>query len=438
MAVSPDSYAWLPTSALENAGCLTVVVGADPAAVESAFGAEPAGETPTPGADGEWAWFVHREGVTIVIEDNGFQGTLEAVLRPATRGPAKAASVFWNVNDLAKFTSCRRGQATTTVDLEEPDEDSLNALPHALRVLAALCSLDEDEPATEPVAVGAAMVETFTGIRFDADVLQEGELRRLTPPASPLDEVSRWTLSNEPALRAGIEALAPDDQRALAAWVTRAVIAEAGMEDEPEVASVLARLGDPAGVPGAGPALDALQARLMRARESRQNAASELDDGDDDVSHDLEARYALQRWLAVNIAKHLAHPDPAAAALICSEQACRLYVDSALERLDQFREDGEGRQSAGRAPNPRRQEFVDLLLRVLVTPRSQWEALSLGLPVPFTPEQKQKAMRRDRRRRNRGDFETYQIAESAYFDDQGRRIAGPGDKGSPEEVWDED
>jgi hypothetical protein len=364
VAVDPDSYSWLSSSSVEVAGCVTVVVGAAPDVVEAAFGAEaPTGDDTEPGDGGAWARFVHRDGVSIVVEDNGFEGTREEVLRPATQGRAKAASVFWNVNGLTQFTCARHGKQVVAIDLEDPDESELDEVPRPLRRLAAIWSHDDgdqDDPGPEPAAVGAAMVQTFTGAAFGPDVLEVGELRRLIPRASDLEQVGEWTLDGEPALRTGIEALDPRDQRAFARWVARAAFAEAGVGHEPQLLELLARLDDPEATPTPSPALDALAARQARADAVRYDAAFE----GEDLRHDLEAGYLAQRGNATHLARHLAHPDALASALICTRSACSIYALSLLERRDIFREDETGRRRVGSEPNPRREDFVDLLVRL--------------------------------------------------------------------------
>ena len=386
---------------------MTVVADADLEAVESAFGAQPPTDADSePGEDGAWAWFVHANGVTFVIEENGFQGSRAEVLRPATRRTGRAASVYWNVNGLVRFTCARRGNLTGDIGLDEdPEEADLEELPRAVRRLAALCAYDEDV-SVDMVGVGAAMVATFTRISFGADVLELGRPRRLVPPVSDLTGASKWTLHTEPVLRAGIEALSPLGQRAFAAWVARAAIAEAGLQDDPQVAAILVQLGDLERAPTAPRGLDAAVARSARALQARENAAFD----DEDLHFDLEGHYATQERLALYIARMLTHEDPLDAALTCADHAVSIYHCSQLERRDLFDEDETGRWRVGQESNPRREAFVDLLGRLARAPRSEWDAALAELPAPLTAEDKADAVRIDHERRDRGDFQTYQVS----------------------------
>jgi hypothetical protein len=391
---------------------VTAVVDASPEAVERAFGAEPFDPDAEPGEDGSWAWFVHRPGGTIVIEDNGVEGIRGEVLSQATRGKGKAASIFWNVNGLVEFACSRRGKAAGSTSLEDPDESDLEAIPRALRRLAATCAYDESFDGADDVdriAVGAAMVETFTGVSFGPDDITSGEPRRLTPLPSTLEGAGTFTLSDDPDLRAHVEALAEADQRLFAAWVARAAVAESGMEQEPSVAAMLDQLADPLTVPSPVPGLDTLSARQSRAYEARWTAAFD----DEDLHFDLEGVFERQRGSTVRVVRQLAHPDPAVAALTCAHWATHVFAASTLDRLDIYEKRDTGRWHIGQESNPRRQVFVEVLDRVAQAPPSEWEAMRNELPTPLTAEEKADAVRRDQVRRDRGDFATYQLLPSA-------------------------
>lgn len=421
--VDPSTYAWLSSSRLEVAGCVTVVVDPEPAAVEKAFGAEPADQDldiDQVGEDGAWAWFVHLDGATVVVEENGFQGIRDEVLRPASKASAagKAASVFWNVNGQTWFHFARRGKQVGSIDLIGPDDKALEAIPASLRRLASLCrAVDNDsedlatatdEGAVDEIAIGAAMVQQFTGIAFGPEVLERGEPRRLTPPAAHLDTPDEHRADYAPTLREGITALSPVDQRAFAAWVIVAAAAEAGMDTEPSVAAMLQQVTDPENVPTPVPGLDALAARMARESDARWMRGLE----DDDLYHDLESAYLAQQQELVYGARHVAHPDPWAAAILAADSGFRVYAGSRLERGAIYREDDRGRWYVGSEPNPRGQQFLDLLERLVRSPRAEWGRLAGELPVPLTAEQRAEAVRRDQERRDRGEFQTYQIARS--------------------------
>jgi len=130
----------------------------------------------------------------------------------------------------------RRGKVLCAFELGD-DETEIDGLPVALRPLVRQCS---DEGA-DLVALGAAMVEAFTGVAFGPEALTGADLCVWTPPPSDLSqdtaEYSALSSGNQ-ELHAAIVALSATAQRTLAEWVTEAAVAEAGVDAEPAVMAV--------------------------------------------------------------------------------------------------------------------------------------------------------------------------------------------------------
>ena len=182
MAVDLGSYRWLAESALGEAGCVTVVPGAAVGPVASAFGCVPESETQRPGDDE--VHLVGSDAATTAFEDNGFQGSRPEVLRPLSRlsENGKAASLLWNVNGMVVIALAQRGKLVCEVELLGPDEAELEGMPRRLqRLLLTL-------PGDDLLALGAVLVETFTGVGFGPADLETATPRPLEPV--PADRVN--------------------------------------------------------------------------------------------------------------------------------------------------------------------------------------------------------------------------------------------------------
>jgi hypothetical protein len=167
---------------IQSAGCVTVAHLADPAKLHRAFGADtdplPAADFPVE-IDDEWAWFTSSGEASVVVEDNGVQGSRGTVLGLASRASSngKAASVFWNVNGLVIFSCARKGKLVGSIELLDVDEDELEDIPRSLHRLAMQANLE----GSDPIAVAAAMVEKFTGVSFGPTILDHGAGYAITP-----------------------------------------------------------------------------------------------------------------------------------------------------------------------------------------------------------------------------------------------------------------
>lgn len=160
-----DDYEWIHDS-LDDAACVTVVVGKDSAGVLTAFNADPGLSVSVDDSDAyadgrAYVSVLDVPGAVIAVEYNGFQGSLPEVLGAAS-GDGRAASMFWNVNDDNAFSCAAGGEMLASVDMyDAEDPDGADELPENLTALFAGAGAgDADLHAT-----GLAMVEEFTGIR---------------------------------------------------------------------------------------------------------------------------------------------------------------------------------------------------------------------------------------------------------------------------------
>ena len=419
--VDPGRYAWLRHSPLEVAGCVTVVAAPDEDRVKAAFGC---GEEVPPPEDGERAFLEEDAahiavvpGGLVVSEDKGYQGSREEVLKPASKASetgkagkaGKAASIFWNVNDVIRFTCSRRGKVLCTfelgdaaLDLEE-DGEFPEGLPVALRPLLQMAASE----GADLVAIGAAMVEAFTGVGFGPDALTSGRTVLLTPPQAELEtdsaEYSALSYSDD-RLHQIIVTLEPATQRALAELVTEAAVAAAGVADEPEIMASIGQFGGAdVGRPSRGLApLTADWTRTLSALEDR--------DMRDEASDRLDSRYAAQKHWAGDAVRYAFHPDPLTAATRCVRAALLVFSCSRTERVAQFVEDASGRYDVyPEGPYGREPEFRAVFDRLLDAAQADWPAIRADLPNPLTAAERAEALRLDAEREERGDFATWQM-----------------------------
>lgn len=404
MAVDPEGYTRLSESGIGEAGCVTVIADPDIGKLEGAFGIEPEGTAaPDPDAD-DLVWLTVLGAAAVVAEDNGFQGSRPEVLRPASRASraGKAASVFWNVNGEIHFTCARRGQLVCAFELIDPDADELDGLPRGLRPLVARCA----DPDAELIAIGAAMVETFTGVGFGPDDLTEGRPRPHRPRADDLrgyaatyDGLDRF----DPNLVASIAALPDATQRRLAHWAAAACVREAGLDTDPVLRAAISRL-DQGADPRTAAALDVMHRRVSRESDQRWRRLLE--------SHreggGLAETYGYQPGWAVKAARYATHPHPLSAAIACVEAAVVTASISRTDRGTLFTDNERGRFTAGHTPDPRTQHWVTTLQRALASDPDAWAEVFEALPPPLTPEERAEALRRDEAREAAGEFATWQ------------------------------
>ena len=163
-AARPEhAYRWIRGTGLSMAATITVVTGSTLQETLRAFGADPYRPEPIDQLAEEalgshallpWVTVFDAGDAVLVVEDNGFRGTDEAVLRAASAG-GRAAGMFWNVNAVTRLSFAEGGRLLASF---EPwgDED----VPP--EVEAALAGLDFAVHG-DRVEMGLVAVERFTG-----------------------------------------------------------------------------------------------------------------------------------------------------------------------------------------------------------------------------------------------------------------------------------
>lgn len=167
------TYRWVQDSSLQVAATVTMVTGSNTHDVLRAFGADPAQPLSLSGmqySDEMWVSVLETSGAVVAVENNGFQGADEGVLRRASVS-GRAASMFWNVNAVTRLSFAEGGQLLAAFEpgMEPPEE--AEAVPS---IVAALDGLDfEDYRDTN--AKGLVAVERFTGCGFTPQDLERIE-----------------------------------------------------------------------------------------------------------------------------------------------------------------------------------------------------------------------------------------------------------------------
>lgn len=419
VAAKPGSYAWISSSPLQVAGCLTVVSPGTLDSVAAAFGANltdgrSAASVVGEGLVGDWAVFLQITGqddpglkATVVAEDNGFQGSRTEVLRLASRTSKAglAASIFWNVNGVVIFSCAKRGKLVAAVELGLLGEEELASLPRPLRALAR-SSENHDQ---DLLAIGAAMVEQFTGVAFTDAVLHDGVAAELTPPAADLDDYDGVSppafISEHPDLIERLVEQLPGRQRLIAEWAATAAVHEAGLDDEPSVRAVIDKFDGASQVP-IGSVLDAYRARLTKRADQiwHQEMETQKYGG-------LEGTFVHQQVWATQAVRQATHQDATSAAVTAIAALLGTVKNTRRERAVDFVEDERGRWETD-VPDPtedRVSTFVGVIEQLLASDLQEWPAIAAALPTPLTPDERDSALSRDAERLAAGEFDTWQF-----------------------------
>jgi hypothetical protein len=159
-AAPEAAYHWVKEGWLSNAATITVVAGCAPDEVVRRFGGDPGTTASITDLVDDfslpaWIAVVPVAGAVVCVENNGWRGTDQAVLRSLSAG-TRAASMFWNVNALTRLSFARDGEvlASFEVGLQDPPDTS--------EVTAVLAGLDFDDH-RDKVAKALVAVERFTG-----------------------------------------------------------------------------------------------------------------------------------------------------------------------------------------------------------------------------------------------------------------------------------
>lgn len=153
-----------------EAACLTVVIGLDEPETAARFGidlTDPVTVDSERWAAQSQAQITVAQGkgsspVTVVVEDNGFEGSRVPLLERLSAN-GMAASIFWNVNGLAIFSCAQDGDVLWSGEVGTGEE--IGSLPRSLRPLNELAVADLE---ADWIAIGAAMVEIFIGVDLPA------------------------------------------------------------------------------------------------------------------------------------------------------------------------------------------------------------------------------------------------------------------------------
>lgn len=292
-------------------GCITAVAGSTPESVASAFGADL--DTTLPftsteeASDTDLVAVVPSDpGSVVVVEASGDEGTRSGVLKRASTG-GKAASVFWNVEDLVVFACARRGKM---VCVFEVGDDDLDDVPKSLHGLARHAFSDE----TDLVAVGAAMVAKFTGVAVDEHHLsnvQNGHpiTSRVVDLHYPRDELITFNMPRADLVSA-VQDASQQACRRVTTLATVTAIVHAKLDGDPRVRRVIDQLEA-----GSVPALSSEVERLVRECEVGFDRASTRLALDGGATEELDARYWAVRGWASRALPYACHQDAVTSAL---------------------------------------------------------------------------------------------------------------------------
>ncbi|MCX6397224.1 MAG: DUF6461 domain-containing protein [Propionibacteriales bacterium] len=313
MARTPSDYSWLTAShnsPFPVAGCVTVAVGTSMPALVQAFGGDSSQEVAFPdqgdGGTPAIASFGAGDNAAVILEVDGFEGSRPEVLKAASR-KGKAASIFWNVNGVVVFSCARRGKVLCSFELldDVPEE-----LPRSL-VSLAQTALSEG---VDPVAIGAAMVEKFTGepvSRTEVENAARGYpiVQRVVGLPVTSDELTALQLPSATTVSA-VLAASPERRRRVAEWATERVIDMATLTQDDAVRTVLDQFGS-----GEVPALTVQATLLVSTTDQRCMAAAIRLASDGGPSEERDARYWGVRYWATQALLYATHPDDVTAVL---------------------------------------------------------------------------------------------------------------------------
>ncbi|MFB9968061.1 DUF6461 domain-containing protein [Sinosporangium siamense] len=237
-----------------------------------------------------------RDGWTVVVEPNGFQGARSETMAVLSR-ETRALSVFWNANSDGHLVYAERGEVLALLDLFDPeDAEDAEDLPDALSAWRDLA--EEDDPRVAGLVLG----ETLSGRRLDSAWTAIEHLSAVLDllPAPSGEPVNGHGDSRVAAILAGPH---PGRAREIAALVAETACELSGL-DVPlagRVLTALARRPDPA-------TLEALRAETGLLNRELLAAAPTVD-ASPSVIDGWRMRYA-----AVGVLEAALGEDPVAAA----------------------------------------------------------------------------------------------------------------------------
>ena len=314
--VTPEEvYHWVESSSLSQAATVTFVAGKSSYEVLRAFGADESAPTPL----GEfyerdyqntdpWVCVLDVAGGTVAVEFNGFEGSNVPVLRALSSPGNAAASMYWNVNALRRFSLARNGNVLAGFELGLED----TTCPQALELLTGL-----DVKGPHRNAVGLLAANRFTGVWLSAEDLARIEavgigypilplLPELYPMPRPSDGFHHFPGHGPLGTDTDRLLTVPDEElRDLAWWAAAFAAAHSELSEHPAVTASLA-------------------ARALTPEAEMSTRRSHLHE------------HSKHRWLWTTL--HAAtNPDPLGAAFQALDSARFAVAGHAAELLDQAR-----------------------------------------------------------------------------------------------------
>jgi Family of unknown function (DUF6461) len=139
-------------------------IGADPLTLEQAWDMQ--SEVTDGGGDdgdddGGIVQLDHLGGWTVIIEDNGYLGSLEENLGPLSAN-GTAVNVFWNVNMVTSFGYAVAGTVVRYFDPIGVDASTGDPLPEE-------AELHFEDEAADAVGLALLLLERLTGTTIDGD-----------------------------------------------------------------------------------------------------------------------------------------------------------------------------------------------------------------------------------------------------------------------------
>ncbi|WP_370366739.1 DUF6461 domain-containing protein [Catenulispora sp. GP43] len=317
---TPDEvYHWIERSHLSQAATVTFVAGKSGSEVLRAFGADESAPAPIREFERRhysntdpWACVLDVPGGAVAVEFNGWEGSNRPVLRAASSPDTLAASMFWNINAVRRFSLARNGNVLTNTDLYLDEIDA----PEALELLA-----DLDVEGRHRNAVGLLAASRFTGVWLSAEDLDRIQAVDIGYPILPLlpelyaerrlpDGSRSWP--GQGPLGADTDRLAtlPDDElREFAWWVAAFAVEHSEHSEHSELSehSVLTAT---------------LAARSFSPEAEELARRSQLHD------------HNKHRWLWTTL-HQATNPDPLGAAIRALDAARNAVAGHAAELLEQ-------------------------------------------------------------------------------------------------------
>ncbi|GAA2030727.1 DUF6461 domain-containing protein [Catenulispora yoronensis] len=183
-AAAPDAvYRWVESSSLSQAATVTFVADKSSSEVLRAFGADESAPSPIEELherqdrfDDPWVCVVEVAGGTVAVEFNGWKSSYTPVLSTLSSPETRAASLFWNINSMTRFSLARNGEVLTNTEFYRNHIES----SEALELLA-----DLELEGRHRIAVGLLAASRFTGVWLSAEDLARIEAADIGYPILP-------------------------------------------------------------------------------------------------------------------------------------------------------------------------------------------------------------------------------------------------------------